>query len=144
MDSKKIFIIISLFTMLFVGRMSAQQKVVYFANGSGVSSLKDDKLTRVFTGKETYWGNDKQIVVCLPSTKSESSTEVCQKVYHQSVKDVQKFWLSIVFQGRAKSPKFFDTEQEMIDFVKRNPGAIGVLPLDKKSMIPGGLIITSI
>lgn len=142
MDSKKIFIFL-LFT-LFVNIMSAQQRVVYFASGSGVSSLKDDKLARIFTGKETYWANDKQIIVCLPSTKSDSSTDVCQKVYHQSVKDVQKFWLSIVFQGRAKSPKFFDTEQEMVDFIKRTPGAIGVLPSDKKSMIPGGLIISSI
>jgi ABC-type phosphate transport system substrate-binding protein len=141
MDSKKIFIFI-LFT-LFVNIMSAQQKVVYFTCGSGVSSLKDDKITRVFTGKENYWDNNKQIIVCLPSTKSESATDVCQKVYHKSVKDVQKFWLSIVFQGRAKSPKFFDTEEEMIEFVRKNPGAIGVLPLDKKSMIPSGLIITS-
>lgn len=142
MDSKKIFIF--LIFSLFVNIMNAQQRVVYFASGSGVSSLKDDKLARIFTGKETYWSNDKQILICLPSTKSESVSEVCQKVYHQSVKDVQKFWLSIVFQGRAKSPKFFDTEQEMIEFVRKNPGAIGVLPLDKKSMIPGGLIITTI
>lgn len=143
MDFKRLFIM-SVLAIMFAGTMNAQQRVIYFSNGSGTSSLREEKLSRVFTGKETYWGNDKQIIVCLPSTKSESSTDVCKYVYRQSAKDVQKFWLSIVFQGRAKSPKFFDTEEEMVDFVKRTPGAIGVLPSDKRSSIPGGLIITTI
>jgi ABC-type phosphate transport system substrate-binding protein len=143
MDFKRLFII-SVLAIMFAGTANAQQRVIYFGNGTGVSSLKDEKLARVFTGKETYWGNDKQIIVCLPSTKSESAGDVCQKIYKQSVKDVQKFWLSIVFQGRAKSPKFFDTEEEMVDFIRKTPGAIGVLPSDKRSLIPGGLIITTI
>jgi hypothetical protein len=61
---------------------------------------------------------------------------VCSIVYRKSVKDVQKFWLSIVFQGRAKSPVFFETELEMLEYVKKTPGAIGVLLNSSKLSIP--------
>lgn len=141
MDSKGLIIVM---LMLLMNVAHAQQKVVYFGNGTNVSSLKEDKLSRVFTGKDTYWTNDKQILICLPSTKSESAFDVCQRVYHKSVNDVQKFWLSIVFQGRARSPKFFDTEEEMINYIKKTPGAIGVLSADKRSLVPSGLIISSL
>ena len=118
------------------------QSVVYFGNDIGMSSISNDKVQRVFTGKETLWKNGKTVIICLPGTKSPKAQEVFTKVYNKSVKEVQKFWLSLVFQGRAKSPMFFDSEQEMVDFVKRTPGAIGVVTADKRSIVPSNLLIT--
>ena len=117
------------------------QNVVYFGNDLGMTSMTNAKVQRVFTGKETLWKNGKTVVICLPGTKSAKAQEVYTKVYGKSVKEVQKFWLSLVFQGRAKSPVFFDSEQEMVDYVKRTPGAIGVFTADKKSLIPSGQLI---
>jgi hypothetical protein len=123
-------------------QMGLAQNVVFFGNDLGTSTLTNEKMQRVFTGKETFWKNGKTVVICLPGTKSAKAQEVFTKVYNKSIKEVQKFWLSLVFQGRAKSPNFFDAEQEMVDFVKRTPGAIGVLSSDKKGIVPSNLLIT--
>jgi ABC-type phosphate transport system substrate-binding protein len=125
-----------------ISQFSWSQNVVYFGNEVGMTSMTNAKIQRVFTGKETLWKNGKTVVICLPGTKSAKAQEVYTKVYNKSVKEVQKFWLSLVFQGRAKSPVFFDSEQEMVDYVKRTPGAIGVFTADKKSLIPSGQLIT--
>lgn len=125
-----------------ISQFAWSQNVVYFGNEVGMTSMTNAKIQRVFTGKETLWKNGKTVVICLPGTKSAKAQEVYTKVYNKSVKEVQKFWLSLVFQGRAKSPVFFDSEQEMVDFVKRTPGAIGVFTADKKSLIPSGQLIT--
>lgn len=125
-----------------ISQFAWSQNVVYFGNEVGMTSMTNAKIQRVFTGKETLWKNGKTVVICLPGTKSAKAQEVYTKVYNKSVKEVQKFWLSLVFQGRAKSPVFFDSEQEMVDFVKRTPGAIGVFSADKKSLIPSGQLIT--
>jgi hypothetical protein len=118
------------------------QNVVYFGNDLGMTSMTNARVQRVFTGKETLWKNGKTVVICLPGTKSVKAQEVYTKVYGKSVKEVQKFWLSLVFQGRAKSPIFFDSEQEMVDYVKRTPGAIGVITADKKNLVPNGFMVT--
>ena len=125
-----------------ISQFAWSQNVVYFGNVVGMTSMTNAKIQRVFTGKETLWKNGKTVVVCLPGTKSAKAQEVYTKVYNKSVKEVQKFWLSLVFQGRAKSPVFFDSEQEMVDFVKRTPGAIGVFSADKKNLIPNGQLLT--
>ena len=134
---KKFILLILL--LIFSINKSNCQNVVYFANSVGTT--QDEKIIRAFSAKDAFWNNGKQIIVCLPGTKSQMAESVYQEVYHQSVKEVQKFWLSIVFQGRAKSPHFFESEQEMIDYIKKTPGAVGVLPADKKSLIPPGLQI---
>jgi hypothetical protein len=125
-----------------ISQFAWSQNVVYFGNEVGMTTMTNAKMQRVFTGKETLWKNGKPVVICLPGTKSAKAQEVYTKVYNKSVKEVQKFWLSLVFQGRAKSPVFFDSEQEMVDYVKRNPGAIGVFSADKKGLIPNGQLIT--
>jgi hypothetical protein len=141
MDSK-LYRWIGVIALWMVSQWTWSQNVVYFGNEVGMTSMTNAKIQRVFTGKETLWKNGKTVVICLPGTKSAKAQEVYTKVYNKSVKEVQKFWLSLVFQGRAKSPVFFDSEQEMVDFVKRTPGAIGVFSADKKSLIPSGQLIT--
>jgi hypothetical protein len=141
MDSKwyRWIAMVSLWMFSHVGW---SQNVVYFGQDLGMTSMTNAKVQRVFTGKETLWKNGKTVVICLPGTKSAKAQEVYTKVYGKSVKEVQKFWLSLVFQGRAKSPIFFDSDQEMVDYVKRTPGAIGVITADKKNLVPNGFMVT--
>lgn len=128
-------------SLWMVSQWAMAQSVVYFGNEIGLTAMPNAKAQRVFTGKETLWKNGKSVVICLPGTKSPKAEEIYSKVYNKSVKEVQKFWLSLVFQGRAKSPMFFDTDQEMVDYINRTPGAIGVLSADKKSLVPNHQLI---
>ena len=124
-------------TILFNSTGFAQtNQLVVIGNDIGKTEITFDNLVDYFKAKNAYWENNKAITLCLPGTKSEDAEKVCSIVYRKSVKDVQKFWLSIVFQGRAKSPVFFETELEMLEYVKKTPGAIGVLLNSSKLSIP--------
>jgi hypothetical protein len=63
----------------------------------------------------------------LPSQKNESAALTAKVFYGTTVKGMQKFWLSLVFQGRANPPIFLDTDEEIIIYVQKNPGSIGVI-----------------
>ena len=141
MDSKALKWIFMI-SLWMVSQWGFSQAVLYFGNEIGLNTMSNVKAQRVFTGKETLWKNGKTVIICLPGTKSPKAEEIYNKVYNKSVKEVQKFWLSLVFQGRAKSPMFFDTDQEMVDYIKRTPGAIGVLSSDKKSLVPNNQLIS--
>jgi hypothetical protein len=43
---------------------------------------------------------------------------------------MQRFWLALVFQGRAAPPIFVDSAEEMVSYVRRTPGAIALVPRD--------------
>jgi len=73
------------------------------------------------------------VVVVLPAPKSPSASRVADMIYGKSVTGMQKFWLSVVFQGRSNPPVFTDTDGDMVDYVRKTPGAIGVMSSD----VPG-------
>jgi ABC-type phosphate transport system substrate-binding protein len=68
------------------------------------------------------------VIVVLPSNKSENAESVAKNLYGGSVTAMQKFWLALVFQGRANPPVFLQTSEEIIEYISKNPGAIGVIP----------------
>ena len=123
-------------------KLSAQSSdLVFFGNEIGAAEMSYDRIVEYYKAKSAYWDNNKAVTICLPGTKSPDAEKICSLIYKKSVRDVQKFWLSIVFQGRAKSPMFFERDEEMIEYVKKTPGAIGVLLSTTRNQIPNNLII---
>jgi hypothetical protein len=140
MDFKKVLIRLScVIALLGAVKFSDAQSLFVIGNDIGMKEIKMGYLKEVYQAKYTFWPNKKSVQIALPGTQSEDAVSVYSQVYGKSVKEVQKFWLSIVFQGRAKSPNFFDTSKEMIEYVQRTPGAIGLLKSD--AGVPKNLII---
>ena len=48
-------------------------------------------------------------------------------IYNKSFYKVKKYWFSLVFQGRFDPPHFFDSDQEIVDFVRRNKGSFSIV-----------------
>lgn len=139
---------ISLLFLIILGTISSSERLsaqnsdlIFIGKDIGAAEMRMDQIIDYFKAKNAYWDNKRPVTVCLPGTKSEDAEKISAIIYKKSVRDVQKFWLSIVFQGRAKSPMFFESDQEMIDYVKKTPGAIGVLLNKARGDIPNQLII---
>ena len=140
MDFKRIFTqYLGIVFFMILGQIAFAQNLVVIGNEIGSREIKSAYLKEVYQAKYTFWPNKKSIQVALPGTQSQDAVFVYQTVYGKSIKEVQKFWLSIVFQGRSKSPSFFDSPKEMIDYVQRTPGAIGLLKSDDG--VPKNLLI---
>lgn len=140
MDFKKVLIRLScVIALISLTQCVRAQSLFVIGNDIGMKEIKMNYLKEVYQAKYTFWPNKKSVHIALPGTQSEDAVYVYAQVYGKSVKEVQKFWLSIVFQGRAKSPNFFDTSKELVDYVQRTPGAIGLLKSDVG--VPKNLLI---
>ena len=53
--------------------------------------------------------------------------------------EVNKFWLALVFQGKADSPVSFDSADALENFVATIPGAIGIV---EQSEVPADAQVT--
>lgn len=80
------------------------------------SSIKN--IREIFRGKYALWPNGISVTVVLPAPKSEDAEEIAKYLYNNTAVWMQKYWLSLVFQGRSNPPIFLDTDQEIIDYVK--------------------------
>jgi ABC-type phosphate transport system substrate-binding protein len=116
--------------ILFMANVFAQSigsEFVIIANKPDEVSLNKRQLTNIFRGQKAFWDNENPITIVLPSDKHEHAEEIAKLVYNQSHLSVRKYWFSLVFQGRSNAPKFFDTDTEIIDYVRQTPGAIAIV-----------------
>jgi ABC-type phosphate transport system substrate-binding protein len=142
---KKITIIITLLFAIIGGDtlygQVSMNAVTIIGNKTGFSSNSAKEIKQVFRGKYANWSTREQVIIVLPASKSSSAEIVASVVYGNTVSGVQKYWLSLVFQGRSNPPVFLDTDEEIISYVKRTSGSIGVISSGNQK-VPGNLIIS--
>jgi len=121
---------------------SAWGELLIIGNKTGTTQLKAQEARDIFRARTTTWTNKVSVTIALPSPKSTTAEPVARLIYGTKPSSVQKFWLSLVFQGRATPPNFFDTDQELIQFVQRTPGAIGVI--SSSTALPNAVLLIPI
>jgi ABC-type phosphate transport system substrate-binding protein len=91
------------------------------------SELQRNQLKSVLKGEQQRWKDGTKVVIALMNPDTPTGRNTCTRVYNMSGDELQKYFLSLVFQGKARAPNFFDTNSELEAFVAKTPGAIGVL-----------------
>jgi len=109
------------------------------ANGTGLTEITFSELVKYYKGKFSSWDSKIDVILVLPSSKHMNAEHISEHIYSKSYYGVKKFWLSLVFQGRFNAPHFFDSDEETVEFVSKNKGAIGLV--SKKVRVSEQLII---
>ena len=117
-------------------------ELTIIGNKTGQTQLKAKEARNIFRAQTTTWPNKNSVSIALPSPQSPLSETAARLIYGSKPNAVQKFWLSQVFQGRASPPSFFDSDQELIQFVQKTPGAIGVI--SSSTTVPSNLSVITI
>lgn len=116
-----------LFLLCFAFTCKAQTALIAIGNASDVpADMKLSELKSILMGEKQRWKNGDRIVIALMKTNTPTGKATSEKMYDMSGDELNKFWLALVFQGKAQAPKFFASAGELQDFVAQNPGAIGI------------------
>ena len=78
-------------------------------------------------GEKQRWKNGNRIIIALMKTNTSVGKTTSARIYEMSGDELNKFWLALVFQGKAQPPYFFNSTSDLENFVAQNPGAIGIL-----------------
>jgi hypothetical protein len=130
---------LSLFLSSFLPAQSGESLII-IGNKTGFTELTLKEARDIFKGKMAFWKNKEEVIVVLPSTKSDDAEYVAKEFFQTSVTGMQKHWLALVFQGRSNPPVFVQTTKEAIEYVNKNPGAIAALHC-KILEVPASIII---
>lgn len=100
---------------------------VVVSKDNKLASLSADDLTRIFLGKKTLWETGTRIVPAMPEEESAAGEAFLSGTLKKSVSQFRAYWKRLLFSGGGAVPKVFRSSELLLDFVARQPGAIGVV-----------------
>lgn len=117
----------SLLILIALGFSAAQisaADAVFVTNPSGPDSISSETVRNILLGNKTRWdsGGTIKLAVLSEGTTHES---VIQEFTARSADQFNKYWKKQVFTGKGIAPDAFKTDEELIEFVARTPGAFG-------------------
>ena len=92
-----------------------------------IRSMTTDDLTRIFLGKKTLWDSGTRIVPAMPEEESPAGELFLSVTLKKSVSQFRAYWKRLLFSGGGAVPRVFRNSDQLMDFVARQPGAIGVV-----------------
>jgi hypothetical protein len=101
---------------------------VIIANGKGVpAEMNMAQLKSTMRGEKLRWPDGTKVIIALLKSSTPIGLDTSKKIYNMNANELNKYWLALVFQGRADAPNFFNSESELETFISQTNGAIGVI-----------------
>jgi ABC-type phosphate transport system substrate-binding protein len=88
-------------------------------------SVDREFVAQSFLKKVTTWGHGGVIRPVDLALDSPVRRKFSEEVLRRSVSAVRSYWLQIVFAGRGVPPPELGSDDEVVRYVLREPGAIG-------------------
>ncbi len=123
----KFFSLTILAFMLSLGAYCQDGLVVIAHSKGSPGELRKSQLQSILKGERQRWSDGTKVVIALMKTNTAIGSTTSNKVLNMTGDQLNKFWLALVFQGKADAPSFFNSESELEAFVSQTPGAIGII-----------------
>lgn len=104
-------------------------KVVVNASNT-TTSITKEQLSRCFLKQTNTWINGATVTPVDLSATSPVRIEFSTAIHERDVNAVKSFWQRQIFSGRGVPPPEKSTDEEVLAFVRANPGAVGYVSSD--------------
>lgn len=92
-----------------------------------LARLGQEDLARIYLGKKTLWDWDARIMPAMLDESAKVSQAFLEAHLKRSVSQYRAYWKRVLFSGGGTPPRTFRTSAEVVEFVARQPGAVGVV-----------------
>lgn len=104
---------------------AAQDFQVVVNNANDTQSVTKQQLSRCFMKQTTTWINGQTIAPVDQAASSTVREEFSKEVLGRDVSAVKSFWQRQIFSGRSVPPPEKASDEEVLAFIRANPGAVG-------------------
>jgi len=110
---------------VLAGEPSPEPFVIVVHPRNPIESTGGEFLADAFLKKTTRWGSGETIQPVDLHPGSPVRKVFSETVLKRSISAVRRYWQQRIFSGRDLPPPELASEQAVIDYVVRNPGAVG-------------------
>lgn len=114
--------------LLFGGAASAQSGPAFrvvVRTDNPLNSASDELLTDIFLKRRTEWPNGESAHPADLKPDTEARRQFSKSVLHRSVAAVKSYWQQMIFSGRGVPPPELDSDQAVVEYLIKHPGAVG-------------------
>ncbi len=108
----------------FINPVSAEDVVIIINSDVPDTALSKEDVKKIYSGHKTKWSNNDSIVLTVIQ-KSELHKAFLKEFVKKTPSQFKMNWKHLMFSGKGKIPKTFNTIEQMVDYVAKNEGAIG-------------------
>jgi ABC-type phosphate transport system substrate-binding protein len=121
--------LIVLLSLSAANKSNAQeQAIMVIANDKGApAAMTMKELKSVMLGEKQRWADGTKVSIAFMKANTSVGSSTAKKIMGMTGDQLNKFWLALVFQGKAKAPVFYGSSTDVENYVAQNPGAIGVV-----------------
>ncbi len=115
--------------LLLLCSTASADSVLIVNNSVRETTISKEDVKLVFLGKKKKWVNGDRIRVS--ALKRGPIHEAFLNEYvDKTPSKFSSFWKIAIVSGTALPPKFFESEDEIVDYVKKESGAVGYISSD--------------
>lgn len=130
------FIFVLIGTLLSFPGVAQEQGLSVIGHPASIpDALKMQQLKSILLGEKLKWDDGVSVKIALMKTGTPIGIQTCEKVYEMSPNELNKHFLALVFQGKAKAPTFFNSISELEEYIAQTPGAIGISQVPSTSTV---------
>jgi ABC-type phosphate transport system substrate-binding protein len=110
-----------------VGADDGQNIIIITNKSVPADSLKQEDVKNIFIGKMTSWSNNEKINFATLPNGDEIHRAFLKKFVKRTPMQYSRYWKKQIFTGKGKTPKSFETEKDLLEYVATTKGAIGYI-----------------
>jgi ABC-type phosphate transport system substrate-binding protein len=108
------------------GRASADGTYHIVVNsGNPTTAVERADLARLFLKKMTSWPDGTPVAAVDQLRTAPVRVAFTRDVHKKDVDAVAAYWATLVYSGREMPPPVKGSDEEVLDFVRHTPGAVG-------------------
>ena len=94
------------------------------------AELSRAELSAIFMKRIRSWPDGSEIMAVDQEKRSELRDHFSRSIHEKSVAFVSRYWQRLIFSGRGIPPPEAESDDDVIVFVAKHPGAIGYVSDD--------------
>jgi ABC-type phosphate transport system substrate-binding protein len=100
--------------------------IIIANTSSAMASLSQNDVKKIFLGQKTYWENGQKIIIVIQK-KGEVHKQFLKKYLNKSTLNFRNFWRKKIFSGNSSLPKTLNEDEDIVEYIANNSGAIGYI-----------------
>lgn len=125
-----ILVMLTMIASIIPAIAAGQDFKIVINEANSTSSISKDDLSRCFMKQANIWISGQPVIPVDQAASSDVRKAFSGAVHGRDVSAVKSFWQRQIFSGRGVPPAEKASDQEVLAFVRANPGAVGYVSSD--------------
>ncbi len=119
--------------LLGVGPARADDSlVVVMGSTSGIDSLTREEVINIFLGRFRQLPNGQAALPVDQPSDPALLADFYQRLVNKKPAEIRAYWSRLVFSGKTAPPRQAKSQQDMLQWLSSNPGAVGYMRSDER------------